>query len=183
MHKTFSGVLTVANIKQHVEHSFDLIDDITVLSIHLEYGPGRVASGMNMLTLTVFDANSFRGAGHRGAPDIGGRASHHVEIGLTEATPGYMPGPLPAGRWTVVVDTHSILADEPVTYTLNVTGAAEAVGAVVTERAPARPKPTAKQHPGWYRGDLHAHTVHSDASWDIPTLPHLCATITWTSPR
>lgn len=23
---------------------------------------------------------------------------------------------------------------------------------------------------GWYRGDLHAHTIHSDGSWDIPDL-------------
>src|SRR5262249_10129385 len=26
----------------------------------------------------------------------------------------------------------------------------------------------ASTKPGWYRGDLHAHTIHSDGRWDIP---------------
>src|SRR5437867_1328803 len=108
MHNSFDGVLTAANIKQHIDHVFDLPENTTALSIHLEYSPGRVASGMNMLTLTVFDAKGFRGAGHRGGLDASGRARHQVDISATAATPGYIPGPLPAGRWTVVIDTHSI---------------------------------------------------------------------------
>ena len=28
----------------------------------------------------------------------------------------------------------------------------------------------ASTQPGWYRGDLHAHSIHSDGSWDIPQL-------------
>lgn len=29
---------------------------------------------------------------------------------------------------------------------------------------------TLRRGPGWYRGDLHAHSIHSDAAWDIPDL-------------
>jgi hypothetical protein len=28
----------------------------------------------------------------------------------------------------------------------------------------------ANPNPGWYRGDIHAHTHHSDAAWDVPDL-------------
>ena len=27
-----------------------------------------------------------------------------------------------------------------------------------------------RRGPNWYRGDLHAHSIHSDAAWDIPDL-------------
>ena len=38
-------------------------------------------------------------------------------------------------------------------------------------QAPAWPQPvTGGRGPGWYRGDLHAHTIHSDGRWDIPDL-------------
>jgi len=169
MHKSFSGALTAADIKHHIDHLFDLPAGVASLAIHFTYSPGRVENGVNMLTLTVLDANGFRGAGHRHAPELDGRATHHVDIGMTAATPGYTPGPLPAGRWNIVIDTHSILPDAPVTYTIEVTG----VTGTAVERdlapAPAKPVATAKQRPGWYRGDLHAHTTHSDATWDVAT--------------
>jgi hypothetical protein len=40
----------------------------------------------------------------------------------------------------------------------------------MAEPAAPRPRPAAPPRPGWYRGDLHAHTIHSDAGWDIPDL-------------
>ena len=166
----FSGVLTAAQIKQHIGHTFDLPTGISSLSIHFTYSPGHVAGGINMLTLTVLDPNGFRGAGHRHAPDINGRATHHVDIGVATATPGYIPGPLPAGTWTIQIDTHSVLSDAPVTYTIDITGNNDSAmnGAGVPAHA-LMPKPiaSAKQRSGWYRGDLHAHTTHSDATWDV----------------
>jgi hypothetical protein len=138
------------------------------LSIHFEYSPPRTASGVNLLTLTVLDADGWRGEGHRHAPVVDGCANHHVDIGLTQATSGYVPGPLPAGRWNVVIDEHSILADAPVTYTINVMGVTGTTTEHVVTPTAKRAKPiaTARQIPGWYRGDLHAHTLHSDAAWD-----------------
>jgi hypothetical protein len=41
----------------------------------------------------------------------------------------------------------------------------------VTDRPQEWPQGrTAPRGRGWYRGDLHAHTIHSDASWDVPDL-------------
>jgi hypothetical protein len=167
MQKSFSGVLAAADIKHHIDHPIDLEENITSLSIHFEYSPAQTVSGFNLLTLTVFDAHGCRGAGHRQASHVDGRATHHVDIGMTDATPGYIPGPLPAGRWNIVIDTHSILPDAPVAYTIEITGIAGATIEAIHAPISSKPVATAKQHPGWYRGDLHAHTTHSDATWDV----------------
>ncbi len=171
MLKQFSGVLTAAQIKQHIGHVFDLPAGVTSLSIHFTYAPGKVSSGINMLTLTVLDPNGFRGAGHRHAPDVDGLKTQHVDISLNAATPGYLPGALPMGMWTVEIDAHSILPDAPVSYTINVTAHHDSAvqGAEAVTHAAQKPVATAKQRPGWYRGDLHAHTTHSDATWDVAT--------------
>ena len=39
------------------------------------------------------------------------------------------------------------------------------------ENAPTwLPGRTSPPGPGWYRGDLHGHTLHSDGDWDVPDL-------------
>ena len=65
----------------------------------------------NMLTLSLFDAQGWRGARHRG----GNR--HDVWIEANAATPGYLPGPLPPGAWIVQIDAHRTLPGAPFHYT------------------------------------------------------------------
>jgi len=69
--------------------------------------------------------------------------------------------------WSVVIDTHMILPGGDVTYNL----AVEASSDPITEPAPHYTKGiTPPRGPGWYRGDLHSHTIHSDGKWDVPEL-------------
>ena len=107
--------------------------------------------------LGVFDA---RGAGY-GSPGFRGICGSEFReffVGLREATPGFTPGPLPAGRWTLVLPL--FLVAVPTWLDIR----------VLLERGPAvepaRPGPlpgVVRDVPGWYRGDLHCHT---DASSD-----------------
>ncbi len=81
------------------------------------------------------------------------------------ATPGYRRGPLPAGEWHVMLDATEMPPGGcryRVTVTITV---AQSVAAV-----PA-PLPYPRYEPGvlargarWYRGNLHAHTYHSDGA-------------------
>ncbi len=162
MHTTFSGLLTERDWKRHISHTFDLPPGATRLTIRLRFEPAEVDSVQNMLCLTLFDPAGFRGAGHRGG------AQHDVTIDAARATPGYLPGPLPAGQWDAVIDTHMIMPGVPCRYTLEVATS----GTMVEARAPAPPVAGGGRvrGRGWYRGDLHAHTIHSDADWDIPDL-------------
>jgi hypothetical protein len=159
--KTFSRSLTEEDRKQNLSFPFQVPSGVTHLKVHFEYAPHKVAGFLNMLTLTLFDPTGWRGAGHR----HGDR--HEVVLGEDGATPGYLAGPIPTGDWTLVVDTHVVMPGPPCVMQITVSGDAEPLGAPV--RPPLGGK-TAPHGPGWYRGDLHAHTYHSDASWDIPDL-------------
>ena len=155
-------VLTERQSKRHVAHAFLLPEGVTELVVQFNYGPPHVEGqpGRNLLSLSLFDPNGSRGAGHN-------RADNNIRLNAVYATPGYIPGPLPPGRWQVVVDTHMVLPGAPLTYDL----AVDAVFAPVTDVAPAYSKGiTPPRGAGWYRGDLHAHTIHSDGHWDVPDL-------------
>ncbi|MEZ4732301.1 MAG: CehA/McbA family metallohydrolase [Caldilineaceae bacterium] len=165
MQAHFTATLTSGDVKRHIPHPFTVPAACSRLTLRLHYAP-RVAGGItNLLTLTLFDPNGFRGAGHRGGD------THEVELTPTAATRGYLIGALPPGEWTVQVDTHMVLPGEPVRYMLEVKAEADATGAAT---ATSRPVPDFSRvlnpHRGWYRGDLHCHTLHSDASWTTQEL-------------
>jgi hypothetical protein len=164
MQTQFSGTLTAAQVKHHIPHHFVVPENCQRLHIHLRYEPPQVGRLRNMMTLTLFDPNGFRGAGHRHGN------SHEITLTPSTATPGYYPGPLPAGEWTVQIDTHMILPGANCPYTLTVTAESEDAVIDAMPAAPARFDFVANPDPGWYRGDIHAHTLHSDASWDVSEL-------------
>lgn len=110
----FKGRLSAKDSKCHIRHYLTMPGEAHQIDIHFRFEPHYVQDIANMLTLTVFDPNGFRGAGHRGG------ASHNVSIGDRAATPGYLPGTLPAGEWLVHIDTHRIMPGEIVHYVMDV---------------------------------------------------------------
>ena len=165
MNQQFSVTLTAVDVKRHIPHPFIVPEHCTKVKIRLHYAPRRVSGMTNLLTLTLFDPDGFRGAGHRGGD------THEVEITPTSATRGYLPGTLPAGEWIVQIDTHMVLPGDPVNYTLDVMVESDPTSTITPV---ARVKPdfsrVVNPNPGWYRGDLHSHTLHSDASWTTQDL-------------
>lgn len=162
MNYTFSGVLTEKEVKQHLLHPFEVPAQATGLEIVLQFSPARVNNISNMLCLTLFDPLGFRGAGHRGGN------IHRVQIDGAQATPGYQPGPLPSGQWTVEIDTHMIMPGEPCTYQLEIVIRTSPDMPPVQSRSDVLRRDTpAGRGPGWYRGDLHAHTRHSDGDYEV----------------
>lgn len=156
MTQTFTGTLTAADHKRHVAIPFDVPEGTTKLSGRFTTTPKRATGALfdNMVCLTVFAPDGGRGARHNN-PDR--------DFVLTEvsATPGYLPGPILAGRWQVVMDCFRILGPEPITWTLEITCDDDTIAAPPPR--PARIVPA--KGPGWYRGDLHAHSFHSDGTW------------------
>jgi hypothetical protein len=159
MHYQFEGSLTTRDCKRTISHRFVMPSDSEQVDIHFRFSPHRVHELTNLLTLTLFGPAGFRGAGHRGG------ASHRVRISAAVATPGYLPGPLPAGAWIVQVDTHMIMPGEALHYRLDVTiteGAGRGIEGPLPPEASVLRAP--QRGEGWYRGDLHTHTHHSDAA-------------------
>jgi hypothetical protein len=197
MHEHFEGRLTTRDAKSHILHHFEVPADVRALELIFRFTPVLVSGYKNLLTLTLFDARGesaagFRGAGHRDGEaghrdgEAGHRdgeagvdqdtSVHHVRLSETTATPGYLPGPLPAGTWTVEIDTHMIMPGPHVTYTLDVT-TMETADRPPAEKPQAGHEPDSEPRgPGWYRGDLHTHSAHSDAhGFSVPELARAAA--------
>src|SRR5689334_5968929 len=99
MQYQFEDTLSANDCKRHIPHAFTAPADSGKVHLELRFTPATVDHIQNMLTLTLFDPNGFRGAGHRGGN------SHIVEITPAAATPGYLAGALPAGEWNAQIDT------------------------------------------------------------------------------
>lgn len=83
-------------------------------------------------------------------------------VGLDDATPSYRHGPLPPGEWKLLLGVPNIRAGNVSQYAaeLWLTPAAN------PENLPEVLETRIADLPGWYRGDLHMHTAHSDANCD-----------------
>ncbi len=119
---------------------------------------------MGPTTVNVVDIGIFDPSGHalgdaRGFRGWSGGARRSFRISRSHATPGYLAGPIAPGRWAVALGPYQI-AGAGTPWTVRVTLHFGPKG----PRFEPRPAPTAVpgRGPGWYRGDLHVHTVHSD---------------------
>ena len=127
--------------------------------------PFAVPPGTGRLTV-VFRHD---GAGDRTTIDRGlrdpdrfrgwsGGARDGFTVAETDATPAYLPGPLPAGTWNLVLGVPNLRPGVTTTYVAEIwLDPQNAPFAGLTD-APL------KQGPAWWRGDLHAHSGHSDGS-------------------
>ena len=81
-----------------------------------------------------------------------------LTVGISDATPSCLPGPLPAGTWNILIGVPNIRAGVISHYTAEVYFSHSGLVSEEPEilRAPLR------QGAAWYRGDLHMHTAHSD---------------------
>ena len=156
----FQGTLSDADVKRHLEFTFTCPPGAAGLELTLTFEPAEVAGVRNMLCLSILDPNGFRGSGHRGGTE------HRVLLGETFATPGYLPGVLGAGVWHVFIHTQMVMPGPPLRYRLEVhlTDAPKTKPQLLPEPTPP------KRGSGWYKGDLHAHSTHSDASWTVRDL-------------
>jgi hypothetical protein len=108
------------------------------------------------LDLGLLGPDGFRGRdGFRG---WSGGNKRQLTISATDATPSYLAGPLRPGTWNLLLGVPNIRHDTRAEYTASVRfDQGEAV-------APPRAELVLRSTPGWYRGDLHMHTAHSDGT-------------------
>ena len=156
------GVLDHRQQKQHLPFAFTMPPGATRLNIQFDYSP-KVSTGQdyrNDLSLTLFDPQRARGARHN-------NQDRNLTITAQTATPGYIPGELLPGVWTVWIDTHRVLPPDTIAYAFDIDISTEPLAEPDHHYAKVTPAPRGR---GWYRGDLHGHTLHSDGSWDVPNL-------------
>jgi hypothetical protein len=81
-----------------------------------------------------------------------------LTVGLSDATPSCLSGPLPPGTWNVLIGVPNIRSGVTSHYTARVYFTR--TGLVSDE--PTMLRTPLRAGPEWYRGDLHLHTAHSD---------------------
>ena len=139
------------------------------LQVRYEYSDAISAAQQeetgNVIDIGIFDPRGsaiFEAQGFRG---WSGSARSSFYITPTEATPGYLPGPIYSGQWQIVLGLYRI-ARQGCAYQVAITmhlGPSTEARSVESAPAPAG-------DPGWYAGDLHTHTEHSDAKGALADL-------------
>lgn len=160
---------------------FDIPEGIEEIRLAYSVDPGSVVDlGLVDPGIGPFPAREgFRG--------WSGGARSSIFVSRHAATPGYIAGPIPAGRWHVVLglaDVHTSGCRYSIEITLSsksevgsrtpssdayVVPAADSVSesGVRSSGTPFAPEDT---EPRWLRGDLQAHTYHSDAPGSLEDL-------------
>ena len=139
-----TGTVTVADKGTYQEHAFEVPPGVTRMDVeftHAHKGEGT------QLEVGLFDAQRFRGTSRF--------SKERFHLGEFEATPSYVPGPMVAGTWRLSLGIPVVRAGEGSTWRATIR--------MSTRRTPREGLGAVLKHePGWYVGDLHAHTLHSD---------------------
>ena len=134
---TLTGAMTGADHQTYRELAFRVPKGVKRIDVAFEYD----RADKTTIDLGLRDPARFRGWSG------GNKAAFFVAE--TEATPSYLPGPMPAGTWRLVLGVPNIREGSRSAYTAR----------IWFDRPQAAPLATGAR---WYRGDFHTHTGHSD---------------------
>ncbi|MBK7860117.1 MAG: CehA/McbA family metallohydrolase [Archangiaceae bacterium] len=126
----------------------------------------------NLMNVVLIDPDGvWRGRWDRNPSSDAG----DLVLSAGASSPGFLPGKIAAGRWQAAIECHGIFG-EPVSYQLDVLEAAEPGRATASVSAPVSAAPR-RSGPGWYFGELHSHTTHSDGRHELPELARRAAAL------
>ena len=140
-------VLKPKNSKSNIRYRFSLEKEQESLTINFAYGPKLledkersrrlIVAGIrryggsqreqllsqwesflpigNLITVSLEDEEKFRGCAHHQSPQ------QSLFLSMHEASPGFIPGRISAGFWTVTLNVHAIVTEE-CRFTLSVIG-------------------------------------------------------------
>ena len=140
------GEVTRDHHETYIERPFVVPAGTRQISVSFSH---EGAADRTTIDLGVRDPDRFRG--------WSGGARTGFSLSAEAATPGYLPGPLPSGDWALILGVPNIREGVRTRYRAEIRFDAG---------GPARPSFPAQGHAalGWWRGDLHAHSGHSDGT-------------------
>ncbi len=136
---THAGQIVRADRGRTIERTFVVPPGAARLDIDftVDEGVGNVA-----LDFGVRGPNGWRGWSED--------RSDRIHIDASSASYGYLPGTIEPGDWSVIIGVANVVDAIPYRVSIRVSGGSDA--------AP----PTLQTRTGWYVGDLHTHSGHSD---------------------
>ena len=173
-----------ANDSRYAYIPFDVPQRTLRISISYQY---ERADGANTIDIGLFDARSTGSdADPRGFRGWSGGRRSEFFVSRDEATPGYLRGEMPAGKWRIIFGLYRV-APTGVDVSLKIDietekhrlpsgtlAARETIPSSAGASLSRTPQPSSRKVGGhgarWWSGDLHMHTVHSDGDWTIADL-------------
>lgn len=156
--QTFTGTLGLDDMARHISHIVEVPAGAGTLRAALTHAPHHPGIGPlpHQISLSIHGPAGARGTRHN-------NADQSPVISENWASPGYTPGAIEPGAWDIQLDTHRILPPGGVEYRLRIWTEV----APVEGPEPPAPGRTAPRGAGWYLGDLHGHSDHSDGRWSV----------------
>ena len=164
-----TGTAFPGESKTYVHLPFEVGAGVAGVEVEYRYHPLRPALPENPVTQTVLDLGLWDQRGFRDAAGFrgwSGSRHHEVFVEAGRASRCYRPGPIEPGTWYVELGLAAI----------GPTGAEWTV-CIRSRRGPAAPAPVprpvdpghvANPDPGWYHGDFHMHSFHSNPKGPTP---------------
>jgi predicted metal-dependent phosphoesterase TrpH len=136
---------------------------VNQIDVVYSYDRPTVPSGTrgNACDIGMFGPEGHQLGNERGFRGWSGGFRDRFSISASQATPGYIPGPITPGTWHVILGPYTV-APQGMNYQVQITLTFGPQG------TPFRPNPAPATAPAkqrgraWYRGDCHLHTVYSD---------------------
>lgn len=141
------GQLTRADHETYVELPFVVPEGAGRLTVVLRHDG---AADRTTIDLGLRDPERFRG--------WSGGARDRFTLAETDATPSYLPGPLPAGTWNLVLGVPNLRPGVTTAYEVDIWLEPQ------TAPFPGLSDAPLAGGPAWWRGDLHVHSGHSDGT-------------------
>jgi hypothetical protein len=124
---------------------FDVPEGVQALEVRFDYTGREARTTIDIGLLgpgEKFDTE-FRG--------WSGGNKHSFTLSASDATPSYLSGPVTPGKWQLLLGVPNIRSGQTAEFTAEVYF--------------QRSEPAAlRSEAGWYRGDLHMHSAHSDGN-------------------
>jgi hypothetical protein len=136
---------------------------VAQIAVDYTYDRPTAPAGLpgNACDIGMFGPQGHELGNQRGFRGWSGGFRTSFAISASEATPGYVPGPIESGTWHVILGPYTV-APQGLHYQVDVTLTFGAPGTPFVPQPAPRTAPARQRGRSWYRGDCHLHTVHSD---------------------
>lgn len=143
---------------RYIDHVFDVPAGASTVGATVTFNAPL------LLYLSLHDIDGFRG--NRMNPSATGQVALELWVAPDAASDGGVAGVLPPGQWTARLNLRRL--GEDTGYQLVVYAEFEAVPTPISVEYPA--DHVARPEPGWYQGELHAHSTESDGTYPVETV-------------
>lgn len=155
--------LLAAQQKRPPQPSVALHGRISSADLHtFQSVPFRVPAGVRRIEVDFTHTGGEQGsvvfAGVEDPNGFRGWARPTFFLSDVEATASFVPGAIVSGTWSLVLGVDNIRPGNSVQWK------ADIYFETASDRSALVPPVVVNPRPGWYRGDLHAHTGHSDGT-------------------